>query len=213
MNRALKAIPKDARVELQNPKTAYREKMTQLRKTFAQEHIIRTKKIEEQEKLQREELESKSRAIDQDIQEFKQQQQPGNLSGRTTKEDPIFRSRRKMWAEFVKERQQRRYQHYVSTMNEQSSRRVNNLLYLYHAASNFITVENMESKIAAALENPTGSLHMKSYDGLKMTVDSGKFTGAVANEREAMVKDILMGTSSHGKTGLSDIRSWLNEQK
>lgn len=64
-----------------------------------------------------------------------------------TDRDPLIAQRRAMWARYIKLRRQHRFSNYLSTERSNSDSRLADLLRLYHASENFVTRENIESKI------------------------------------------------------------------
>lgn len=109
-------------------------------------------------------------------------------------------------AEFVKERKVRRQANFQKREERASEDRLDAMIRLYHAADDFVTMENLDAKVNEFYE--TGlTLQSKVYiTGVQEMVSDvmesgGQVSHAGLLKREQELKDVLDGTVSGGKVG------------
>ncbi|KAG0285495.1 hypothetical protein BGZ96_010264 [Linnemannia gamsii] len=109
-------------------------------------------------------------------------------------------------AEFVKKRKVRRQANFQKREERASEDRLDAMIRLYHAADDFVTMENLDAKVNEFYE--TGlTLQSKVYvTGVQeMVSDVMESGGQVSHsgllKREQELKDVLDGTVSGGKVG------------
>ncbi|KAF9359307.1 hypothetical protein BGX34_008443 [Mortierella sp. NVP85] len=114
--------------------------------------------------------------------------------------------------EFVKERKIKRQENYRLAEEQASERRLDAMIRLYHASDDFVTMENLDTKVNEFYE--TGlTLQNKVYvpDVQDMVADVMENGGQVSYvnllRREQELKDALEGTVAGGKIGYENVKT------
>lgn len=122
-----------------NPRTAFKQQMTKIRKQFALQHMETTKK-QQLKLVQRESLRRLGlKRLNDDISTFKQQQKSEMLAFTN------FDASR--WAQESLERKAARRERHLAVLKEKSDAKMAALVHLYHAAADFCTYQNLDEKI------------------------------------------------------------------
>ncbi|KAG9068598.1 hypothetical protein KI688_010874 [Linnemannia hyalina] len=193
------------------PEQKYKLEMTKLRHTYQREHFksedSKRVEIERQRKGSLRRLQARQ-AVDRAENErrlsFELLMQPSaqNEEGAAL----TGADRQAQVAEFVKERKVRRQANFQKREERTSEDRLDAMIRLYHAADDFVTMENLDAKVNEFYE--TGlTLQSKVYvTGLQEMVSDvmesgGQVSHAGLLKREQELKDVLDGTVSGGKVG------------
>ena len=91
----------------------------------------------------------------------------------------------------------------------QSDARLNKLLAIYHDSNNFITKENLDSKLSALVHQENRPPFMQTYDDLKTSQEVGDVQQL--QRREAMLRDVMEGTVSGQHVGARAVREWVEK--
>ncbi|KAJ3012345.1 hypothetical protein HKX48_006331 [Thoreauomyces humboldtii] len=212
-------LSKAARVHIKHPRTIFREQMTVKRKSYFAESLqIKAKKeaaladdahIQEQ---RRAELEQKIRefkaarkqsfsgsdetAAEEALENLDHPSPSTEKSGtqRPATSDPLFLSRQRQWQKYREARDQQRLENAVHTRVKQSQQRTESLLYLYHAARDFVTYDNVDRLLREltighnyAQQGPTPLARFK-------------------DQRREALKDTLEGTV-RGRVGVAELKA------
>ncbi|KAI9105634.1 hypothetical protein DFS34DRAFT_600177 [Phlyctochytrium arcticum] len=153
-------ISQAATVRVKHPRTLYKEDMRERRKAYFEEAKIglEAKKMVQEsarakEQARKDELAANIRAykaeksksfasMDTEATEKKEGSETAVAS-----EDPVIVSRRDMHAKRKQERSQIRFENFVRERSKQVDRRLESLMYLYHSAGDFVTYDNLDTKI------------------------------------------------------------------
>lgn len=108
------------------------------------------------------------------------------------------------------QRRTQRLQNYRSQKHAQSDARLNRLLSIYHDSNNFITKDNLESKITDLIEQEYRPPFLQTYEDMRTSVDVGDIQ--VLQRREAELRDVMEGTVSGQHVGVRAIREWVDKQ-
>ncbi|KAJ2963456.1 hypothetical protein NQZ79_g1582 [Umbelopsis isabellina] len=108
------------------------------------------------------------------------------------------------------QRRAQRLQNYRSQKHAQSDARLNRLLSIYHDSNNFITKDNLESKITDLIEQEYRPPFLQTYEDMRTSVDVGDIQ--VLQRREAELRDVMEGTVSGQHVGVRAIREWVDKQ-
>ncbi|KAK3844200.1 MAG: hypothetical protein J3R72DRAFT_439141 [Linnemannia gamsii] len=194
-----------------SPKQKYEFEMTKLRHTYQREHFkgedAKRGETERQRKGSLRRLQARQ-ATDRVENErrlaFERLMEPSVQDGQG--QALTGAERQAQVAEFVKERQVRRQANFQKREERASEDRLDSMIRLYHAADEFVTMENLDAKINEFYE--TGlTLQSKVYvTGVQEMVSDvmesgGQVSHAGLLKREQELKDVLDGTVSGGKVG------------
>ncbi|GAB5591358.1 hypothetical protein Unana1_06258 [Umbelopsis nana] len=113
-------------------------------------------------------------------------------------------------SETLEARTAQRLQNLRSQKRAQSDARLNKLLAIYHNASNFITKENLDSKIEALIVQENRPPFLQNFEDLKSNQDFGDVQQL--QRREAMLRDVMEGTVNGHKIGARAVREWVEKQ-
>ncbi|KAF9150045.1 hypothetical protein BG015_008126 [Linnemannia schmuckeri] len=193
------------------PEQKYKLEMTKLRHTYQREHFkgedAKRVEIERQRKGSLRRLQARQ-AVDRAENErrlsFELLMQPSAQNGQGAALTGA--ERQAQVAEFVKERKIRRQANFQKREERASEDRLDAMIRLYHAADDFVTMENLDAKVNEFYE--TGlTLQSKVYvTGVQEMVSDvmesgGQVSYAGLLKREQELKDVLDGTVSGGKVG------------
>jgi hypothetical protein len=109
-------------------------------------------------------------------------------------------------SETMEARTAHRLQNLRSQKRAQSDARLNKLLAIYHDANNFITKENLDSKIAALVIQEHRPPFMQTFEDLKTSQEIGDMQQL--QRREAKLRDVMEGTVKGHHVGVRAVREW-----
>ncbi|KAG0300910.1 hypothetical protein BGZ98_008779 [Dissophora globulifera] len=190
-----------------SPAQKHKLEMTKLRHAYQREHLVgQEAKRTERERQRRgslrrlQEHQAEDRLENERRLSFERLMQP---NGELAKSGP---ERQAQVVEFVKQRKVRRVANFQKAEEQASERRLDAMIRLYHAADDFVTLENLDAKVHEFYE--TGlTLQSKVYEPQvpDMVADvlenGGQVSHANLLRREQELKDALEGTVSGGKIG------------
>jgi hypothetical protein len=113
-------------------------------------------------------------------------------------------------SETLAARDAHRLENLRSQKRAQSDARLNKLLAIYHDSKNFITKENLDSKLSALVHQENRPPFMQTYDDLKTSQEVGDIQQL--QRREAMLRDVMEGTVSGQHVGARAVREWVEKQ-
>ncbi|KAG0213528.1 hypothetical protein BGX28_004164 [Mortierella sp. GBA30] len=190
-----------------SPEQKYKLEMTKLRHSYQREHLEgETVKRTEKEKqragsLRKLQYQQRDDRIDNERRlAFERLMQPNGEMAATGAE------RQAQVAQFVQARKVKRQENFQKREEEASEKRLDAMIRLYHAADDFVTMENLDAKVNEFYE--TGlTLQSKVYvSGVEDMVSDVMENGGEVSfqdllKREQELKDALDGTVSGGKVG------------
>ncbi|KAJ3045493.1 hypothetical protein HDV00_009147 [Rhizophlyctis rosea] len=192
-----------------NPREVYDRQVAALRKQYREESEAKERQKEEEKRLEAERREAKRIAFEAEVAAFRaargrdfsedgiDRKSPTAVDD-IAPEDPIVEDRKAQWRAYARERQQKKFEHFVGQESRKAYHRVTALMYLYHAAADFVTYENMDQKIEQALQ--AGGIS----GGVRSELSLGQ-------QREIALKDVMLGTIADGKIGPEDVARILEE--
>ncbi|KAF9130862.1 hypothetical protein BGW39_002556 [Mortierella sp. 14UC] len=193
------------------PKQKYEFEMTKLRHAYQREHFkgedAKRTEIERQRKGSLRRLQARQAADRVENERrlaFERLMEPSAQNGQA--QALTGAECQAQVAEFVKERKVRRLANFQKREERASEERLDAMIRLYHAADDFVTMENLDAKVNEFYE--TGlTLQSKVYvTGVQEMVSDvmesgGQVSHAGLLKREQELKDVLDGTVSGGKVG------------
>lgn len=211
-----------ANVRLKHPRTVFREDMRVKRKQYLEESREALRKKEAALGKEKEKEQARKRELAQKIRQFKAermksfsegtdeaQAKPTSVDEAVDQEglngqnqDPVFESRRQMWARSNEIRRQKRLENFINDRTAQSERRLESLLYLYHSAKDFVTYDNIDDKLR--------NLSVRSKSTMS-SLESVKKDFATA--RSQALKDTISGELHGGHIGVEQVREWRRRQE
>ncbi|KAG0367693.1 hypothetical protein BC939DRAFT_453563 [Gamsiella multidivaricata] len=215
--RTVESLPKMSRKHQMkangSPAQKYKLEMTKIRHTYQREHFegqdVKRAEIERQRKgsMRRlQERQTKDRQENEHRLSFERLMQP---NGEMAVSGP---ERQAQVAEFVKQRRIQRRENYQKAEERASERRMDAMIRLYHAADDFVTMENLDAKVNEFYE--TGmTLYNKAYllgvqDMVSDVMENGGQVSYVnLLKREQELKDALEGTVMGGKIGYESAKA------
>ncbi|KAJ3273518.1 hypothetical protein HK104_004266, partial [Borealophlyctis nickersoniae] len=123
--------------------------------------------------------------------------------------DP-FVERRQFWKKMVEERKKARFANFANNEKQVSERRLEALLYLFHAATDFVTYRNLDEKLNYQME-PTHSGIYNNTSVAKLLEAHALGKNDTGVQREIALTDVMMGTLHDGQLGVEGVRE-LNEK-
>ncbi|KAF9570454.1 hypothetical protein EC968_001790 [Mortierella alpina] len=196
-----------------SPEQKYKLEMTKLRHAYQREHFASedAKRTQREKQRQGSLRRVKARQSEDRIENerrlaFERLMQPNGQMATTAAE------RQAQVAEFVKARKIKRQANFQKQQERASEQRLDALVRLYHAADDFVTMENLDAKVNEFYE--TGlTLQSKVYvSGVEDLVaevmeNGGQVSFPDLLKREQELKDALDGTVSGGKVGFEGAKA------
>ncbi|KAG0248286.1 hypothetical protein BG011_000232 [Mortierella polycephala] len=190
-----------------SPDQKYKFEMTKLRHTYQKEHYEgqEAHRIEQQRQrngaLRRLQIRQEEDRIENRRRlAFERLMDPSKALGATGAE------RKAQVAEFVRERKIKRQANFQKAEELASKKRLDAMIRLYHAADDFVTMENLDTKVNEFYEagqTMQGKAYTIGVDDLVTDVmeTGGQVSYVDLMKREQDLKDALDGTVSGGKVG------------
>ncbi|KAF9956070.1 hypothetical protein BGZ72_003049 [Mortierella alpina] len=196
-----------------SPEQKYKLEMTKLRHAYQREHFASedAKRSQKEKHRQGSLRRVKARQSEDRIENerrlaFERLMQPNGQLASTGAE------RQAQVAEFVKARKVKRQENFQKQQERASGQRLDAMVRLYHAADDFVTMENLDAKVNEFYE--TGlTLQSKVYvSGVEDLVaevmeNGGQVAFPDLLKREQELKDALDGTVSGGKVGFEGAKA------
>ncbi|TPX30659.1 hypothetical protein SeMB42_g07884 [Synchytrium endobioticum] len=169
--------PDDLSLHPIHPRGQYREEMRALRRQWLDDIKLDAKAKAHRIQLEQEQEAANKHKLQESMKKFILQQQSGFSSFRSSTPpddttssatestgsehstsgtiDPALAAKRQAWHDALKARRQRRLSTYLTSVSQQTETKLENLLYLYHSAVDFVTYANLDAKIEAAMDKAT----------------------------------------------------------
>jgi len=188
------------------PTQKFELEMTKLRHAYQREHYQGQDKLRAENERQRkgalrrlQAKQQKDREENQQRLDFELLMQPDGLTGA---------ERQEKVAEFVQERKAQRAANYQKSCEVAAEKRLESMVRLYHAAEDFVTLENLDAKINEFYE--AGLMQSKFVPTVQDMVaevveGGGEVSHADLVKREQELRDALDGTVSGGKIGMEAV--------
>ncbi|KAF8935850.1 hypothetical protein EDD21DRAFT_390845 [Dissophora ornata] len=190
-----------------SPAQKYKLEMTKIRHSYQREHFtgqdVKRKETARQRKGSLYRLQARQaedRAENEQRLDFERLMQP---NGEIAASGPAHQTQ---VAEFVQQRKVKRQANFQKVEERASEKRLDAMIRLYHAADDFVTMDNLDAKVNEFYE--TGlTLHNTGYlPGVQDLVSDVMENGGQVShpnllKREQELKDALDGTVSGGKVG------------
>lgn len=190
---------KGAQIQRLNPRALYNKELSRIRATFRLETMAEEKKLAERKHKLAGIEESKNRAQDEDIKQFKLERKKvfdqvdrrvGMLEKKT--ESGTVNSE---WLSQKQEQLEQRNRNYKHTQKRQREERLDRLVHLYHHSEEFITYLNLNERVLLAvteidrLPQSIPTMLEKQAADLEASYD-----GSYLSPRQMELKEILKGT-------------------
>ncbi|KAF9431183.1 hypothetical protein BGZ94_007634 [Podila epigama] len=195
---------KHTRKTVTSPEQKYKLEMTKLRHTYQREHFESEDAKRAETERQRggalrriQALQNKDRIENEQRLAFEKLMKPADQAASGPE-------RQAKVAEFVRNRKIKRQQNYNLAQEQASEQRLDAMIRLYHAAEDFVTMENLDAKVNEFYETSL-TLQRKVFDPSvsEMVSDvmenGGQISHAQLLKREQELKDALDGTVAGGK--------------
>ncbi|KAF9191805.1 hypothetical protein BGZ51_006689 [Haplosporangium sp. Z 767] len=190
-----------------SPEQKYKFEMTKLRHTYQREYLEGEEAHRIEQKRQRggalrrlQARQQEDRLENQRRLAFERLMQPNGELAATGAE------RQAQVAKFVKERKIKRQANFQKKEELASEKRLDAMIRLYHAADDFVTMENLDAKVNEFYETGLTMQSKAIATGVEDLVADVMETGGQVSygdlmKREQELKDALDGTVSGGKIG------------
>ncbi|KAF9924224.1 hypothetical protein FBU30_005786 [Linnemannia zychae] len=199
------------------PKQKFQYEMTKLRHAYQREHLEGEEAKRTEDKRQRrgalrrlQARQSEDRLENERRLEFERLMQPSGQNGQGV--GLTGEERKAQVAEFVKERKIRRLANYHKKEERASEERLDALIRLYHAADDFVTMENLDAKVNEFYETGLTLQNQVYATGVQDMINDvmesgGEVTHHGLLKREQELKDALNGTVLGGKVGYEGVKA------